>query len=1665
MMGLSSKRCPPAVLVVAAVVATSVLLICRERAKSQRSSPQTQPGKADGVAKWFDKRVAEIAGRMVLREAGDAAVDPELAKASPAELARRIRENKDAAGVWAPLRQFLAKTVDKPQLRAKLARDILGRIEALRKKGKWSICQSNGLLNALIALKARRELLQLMENETSVSTCCGSESLMLAIVAMGRAEDAWPILRHFTKGGGDGWSSYFNGCMMRLTGGKTIPPGAIKKKSDSDDKAFRTRALRAWAKRLVSAKIGLGDMTLADRALASIAMPVPATQPSQGVYMPMAPRYTLLCITDKWMLWQIHELDRATVESRARRFTIRFYLQRRGRNHARLVTTLRDTNVPWKATVMDDGTVVLYYRGRLAWVSPEDKTGSTRGPYLKLDGLWLDPLNLYPDGVVVRSKGLGKPVRAWFVPFKGRALATDKRIPLTDEKGFRFANAPQRYKILRSGDEFAWSDDAGLHIVNIANGARRRLPFTGGQVHLFDGKTAMSGQVNAQVICNLKSGKIKRIKVHFNFVAVRNGIGYGIISVGKPTSAYGHSLYYKLLAVELDSGRQRSLAKWPHAYVHYVADSDGLTFWDGKAWRKFKWLTRIAQAATIRSSSSQAKPAVGNAKRAQIAKAVAEPFGQAIGRHILTIRTNPSGKAKKAADEALAEIGLPSLKPLMDYLHQIAEAKPGDKMWIAPEYIQRAISTVCKRVGPNAEQGILKRFLQTANETERKHLFRALVAGSSYSKALAHLLGAIRAEGALRGNAKWAVERVVHLCMFGGWGRDEAAISELLGIFSRYPDLKKKYREIRRHVTVLKTVGAPKKEMTFSPVIHRPLSIVVDEQTEFFIALPRPAGFGYHWGVGKGRKPDTNWRAHGLLYLGRVLGKGKVFYYRFFGTRAIKTPFNAHVQGGVPDDDPAEYPMTLTVRALSPEKKAKRLGELRSSLDEQKRKYAELVRLIDELGRADVGGVARIAAAAKAIGSQALPALTDAIGNRDTSTEAQRRRCGLARVIGGFQRKAFGAVPALVGLLRNPVTGYETHSVLMALAQIGPPAKEAVPDLIKIIRRKRASGRGDTEICAAIRAAGAIGPDARDAVPSLIEAVGHRNEMVRLLAVGALGQIGPAAAKATPVLIKAFKDTNRHVSGNAVRAVAKIGRPAVAYLIPALADEDPVTRSYCLMALSRMGAEAAPAAPALVKVLPSAIAGRGRTIDLRNRTLYVLMQIGKPALPSLAALLKDKDETLRWCAVTVLGRLRLGIGERDPYRVFEIGPALPEATALILAAMEDPAVAVRQQAAKAFGRIRPAPTKFMQAIAEGLKDKDPAVRKQVARTLGSFGPHAAPAVGAMVEAVLRDKEEMVREELYRALPKIGEGAVPALITAMTDSKDPKMRWRAGGPLIKIGKPAVGSLVKLLKHKDASLRQMVVRILGVIGPDAAAAVPDLAAALKDPEPHVAYFAAEALGKIGPGAKSAATALAAALEDRRNHPTQPGEMAAKTLQSLGPLAAPVVPSLIKLLEHDDLQVRLRTGDVLAAIGPPAKEAIPALRKALKHESAAVRWRATTALGRIGPAAKVAVGDLLAAMEDENWYVRGTAALASARTGPADKRVVPALIEALREEKLQVFVARALGEIGPRANAAIPALAKLAKTAKSRSKREAAEAALKKITSTGPTPQPPATPRPRR
>ena len=56
---------------------------------------------------------------------------------------------------------------------------------------------------------------------------------------------------------------------------------------------------------------------------------------------------------------------------------------------------------------------------------------------------------------------------------------------------------------------------------------------------------------------------------------------------------------------------------------------------------------------------------------------------------------------------------------------------------------------MCKRVGEEAEEALLERFLQVSDQTERECLFRSLADGSSDPSVLARLLGNVRNAGTL----------------------------------------------------------------------------------------------------------------------------------------------------------------------------------------------------------------------------------------------------------------------------------------------------------------------------------------------------------------------------------------------------------------------------------------------------------------------------------------------------------------------------------------------------------------------------------------------------------------------------------------------------------------------------------------------------------------------------------------------------------------------------------------------------------------------------------------------------------------------------------------------------------------------------------------------------
>jgi len=267
----------------------------------------------------------------------------------------------------------------------------------------------------------------------------------------------------------------------------------------------------------------------------------------------------------------------------------------------------------------------------------------------------------------------------------------------------------------------------------------------------------------------------------------------------------------------------------------------------------------------------------------------------------------------------------------------------------------------------------------------------------------------------------------------------------------------------------------------------------------------------------------------------------------------------------------------------------------------------------------------------------------------------------------------------------------------------------------------------------------------------------------------------------------------------------------------------------------------------------------------------------------------------------------------------------------------------RHEAVEALGAMRN--RQAVPALIKALKDEDDygPVRYEAVEALGLIGD--VQAVPALIE-VLSDKntKAWVRYRAIEALRLIGDPqAVPALVKAL---KDEDVKYTAAESLVKIGSPAVPSLLEAFKSNDKDVTMKAAEALGLIGDPQA--VPALVQTLNDKneERRVRWKAAEALGAIG--TSQAVAALIEVLQDTDvNRPVHLYTI--KALRALqGPQRDPqLVSALVKALK--DQHLHEEAGEALVKIGSLA---VPPLIETLTNEGAGwlVRCRAAQALGKI-------------------------------------------------------------------------------------------------------------------
>lgn len=553
-------------------------------------------------------------------------------------------------------------------------------------------------------------------------------------------------------------------------------------------------------------------------------------------------------------------------------------------------------------------------------------------------------------------------------------------------------------------------------------------------------------------------------------------------------------------------------------------------------------------------------------------------------------------------------------------------------------------------------------------------------------------------------------------------------------------------------------------------------------------------------------------------------------------------------------------------------------------------------------------------------GPAAVPVLTELLAKGDPDL-----RDSAIESLGQIGEAAGPAVPALAGLLEDPDDRVRNRA-LTVLTRIGRPAATVLAAALEHEEWRRT----------ALRPLFEIGAEARVAVPQLRACLNTEDEYVRFLALLTLSRIGPEAAPALPEVRRLMRETGYCHRARAMETLAHVGpdprvdRPFIVELIA----KDHYCRDDAVEMLLSMGPDVTDAIPALLADINASRAA-GLAPSMAERAL---VSVGAPAVPALMALIRKRSEAYpashnaiaasellrcmgpeaRSAVPELLEMLASGDRTWTCESIQTLGAIGPDARATLprlTAILEDPeeVAPTRCLAAVAVGRIGGGERTVRSLLAILNNEREVYfLRAAAAEGLGWMGPDAAAASEALGNLCLgRMHDHELLDQEGRCLATYA----PGLDQDSFWSPGETVPMAAAGALARV-RPEVSAqvcryLVHMMDHSGHRYDYTSLRLLTLLGPRAAPAVPAMVAQLKT--------------------------------DRR-------EEALSALAAVGPAAAEAVPELIKLL--DDGQCETTTAAVLGRIGPGAGEAVGKLRELRTRGYMPAERAARLALQRIAP-----------------------------------------------------------------------------------------------------------------
>jgi HEAT repeat protein len=393
-------------------------------------------------------------------------------------------------------------------------------------------------------------------------------------------------------------------------------------------------------------------------------------------------------------------------------------------------------------------------------------------------------------------------------------------------------------------------------------------------------------------------------------------------------------------------------------------------------------------------------------------------------------------------------------------------------------------------------------------------------------------------------------------------------------------------------------------------------------------------------------------------------------------------------------------------------------------------------------------------------------------------------------------RSGPGAAPLLLGSL--PDERSRIDQIAEALAMIGRPI--VAPLKIALESSDPRVRRG------AALALGQIRPVARDAVSSLTAGLHDTDNDVRAAFLAAISHLGPRAGESVPAVRALLHDKSPAIRLEAVRVLAQ-SAPRDDRLVGDLtalleAESDAVVQRQAIDTVRSLGPPGLGALRTIIGKLANA-----NPEEVRIAAVLMIESHGPAAasaVPALVALLDDPSPKLQTAATGALASM---------------GKAAQPALARLSPLLKNQQAEIREAAVTAIGSLELDAETLRPHLANALRDEKSEVRRAATRAIQRLGPQGAIFLPDII--LLAEKKENLRS-VERMLRRF-EGARP-------DSR------------------SLPELVKLLDHKQDSVRLLAIKFLAVAGPSAREAIPALARMHDDPSPEIRKQAAAASEKI-------------------------------------------------------------------------------------------------------------------------------------------------------------------------------------------------------------------------